>query len=203
VTLRTLRRIALAGIVLVVALAAWELPRRPVVAALLLAVAAAVAFTQVRAQRLMKRLHDAGLRCDLPELDVTRRLARLAWDGRGDEAMRLADAEGVVADGLLGDYRTRMRLVNRFLAVALAPSEDSRDPETRAWFDVVIEELVAPGMPWVLWPMRLAAAVEALRRGDEAAARKHAEGMPSWPDGTPLERTRRDLVARLDGRDAA
>jgi hypothetical protein len=136
------------------------------------------------------------------ELDLTKRVTRLAWEGRADEALSLAWDTPALVPGVMGQAMTEIRIVNRFIVLKLDPESSRKVKLPSEWFDQVLS-MADQGMPWVRWPMRLAAAIEAVRRDDEAAARKLTEGMPSWPEGSPLEDARRELALRLVAHPAA
>lgn len=243
-TVGMVRWSAIVALFVTVALAAWQVERRPVVAVVLLLLVAAATFIVWWVSRAERKLVDAALRCDLDsleafaragstrlagtmalihhggfarartslctcgecendvmddELERTARIVRAAYEGRGEQAHALAEELDLECPGIPKVFFThvsQLRLLTRFVAIAAAVEDGGPDALPRpSWFDMVVE---ASDTAWPIlrWPTRLAAARDAAARGERERAAKFLSGMPSWPEGTPLERVRRRI---LDG----
>jgi hypothetical protein len=133
------------------------------------------------------------------ELDVTRRVLQLAWTTSGNEALELTLSSQPIPDATIPpvcvELFVPLRLINRIISHAadVSAQPPPEGEERPAWFAGGLE--VAQSVwPSLRWPLRLAAAREALARGDRASAGRDLEGMPTWPEGSSLERVRRALV---------
>lgn len=222
-TVRTLRRLAIAMSFVTVASAAWLLPRRPVAAAVLLGVVALAASFSWWVRRDERRLLAAGLACDLDSLERyatsggARMFASFALIHHGgfarahvavhvrtmrarphrEQAYELAreqDPEGKDLPPVYAAHMIQLRLLTRLVAYAAAVEDDApRADLPVTWVDAVVE-LADKSWSMTRWPIRLAAAREAAARGDTARARELIAAAPAWPAGSPLERVRQRLI---------
>lgn len=131
------------------------------------------------------------------ELERTARIVRAAYEGRGEQAHALAEELDLDCPGIpkvLFGHVSQLRLLTRFVAIAAAVEDAGPDGLPRpTWFDLVVEASDS-AWPILRWPTRLAAARDAAARGERERTAKYLEGMPAWPEGTPLERVRRRLL---------
>ncbi len=133
------------------------------------------------------------------EIDAARRVAKLSWQGDAELAYRLATDDEMWDEHCpptLREFVGRVRLMNRVVSYAALAQHAPLSDEERDVFSNLLG-FVETQWPALRWPARLAAAREAASRADDAGAREHLLGMPNWPDGSALQRVRRDLEQRL------
>ena len=140
------------------------------------------------------------------ELESLCRIARLSWGGDGVRAYALTRELAPLGEELsepVKELIARVRIVTRLVSYAAAEAEEPVTRGARPEWVCTALTFVESTSPALLWPARLAAAREAAARDDFEVAREHLAGMPCWPEGSPLERARRDLVASVGARGAA
>jgi hypothetical protein len=99
----------------------------------------------------------------------------------------------------LNEMIMEWRLITHLMRHAL--SAGAQDREASPYPGITLEKAIEPRWPSLRWPARLAMAVEAAACGKPEVARRYLEGMPSWPEGSRMEETRRELLATSWRRD--
>ena len=127
------------------------------------------------------------------ELDLLARRVKLAWEGSGP----VVDAShGALAGGLTDcpPFWKTMAIEWRLMTMLTGRALVNEAPPPGLDLESAVE-----GTRWAAlrWPARLALAVGANARGDRSAAQRLIEGMPTWKEGSPLERAKRELVSAL------